>query len=221
MAHVATSERYDVIKRYKQHIWFYSVLWVGLTLWFFKPMADWNFILWLIPGGSIALAYVLPFLSKGRRLRDLGWIKIVLIGWSWGWLTAFLPAYYFEEIPLHLSIIHFVERMLFIIMITIPFEIRDMSVDRSVGLTTMPVMLGMKRTLRTGYILCGLVILLAFFLAFHFFNFPYLFSMMVVCALTVWILKKSQHVHDDYFFGGLTDGLMIIALMVYWFIVKL
>jgi 4-hydroxybenzoate polyprenyltransferase len=215
LAHITASERYEVIRKYKVHIWLYALGWVLFSIWIFIPMANFNFIMWLAPGGIIAIAYVLPFLSRGRRLRDTGWIKILLIGWSWAWLTAFMPAYYFSETPLYLSVIIGVERMLFIVAITIPFEIRDLNVDRSIGLLTMPSIFGMKRTLRMGKIMCYGVILLAFFLAFHFINPAYAIAMVVTSLLTIQILNKSTDMTDDYFFSGLTDGLMIIALLVY------
>lgn len=215
LAHITASERYEVIRKYKVHIWLYAFVWVVVSIWIFIPMATLNFILWLAPGGLIALAYVLPFLSRGRRLRDTGWIKILMIGWSWAWLTAFIPAYYFSDIPLHLAIIIGIERMLFIVAITIPFEIRDLNVDRSIGLLTMPSIFGMTQTLRMGKIMCYAVIALGFILAFHFLNPAYAIAMVVTALLTIRILKESVNMTDDYYFSGLTDGLMIIALIVY------
>jgi 4-hydroxybenzoate polyprenyltransferase len=218
LAHVTASERFQVIRRYKAHIWLYSFVWVGLSFWLFIPMANLNFIIWLIPGGSIALAYVLPFLSKGRRLRDLGWLKIVLIGWSWAWLTAFLPCYYFEHVSLPASILIGIERMLFIIAITVPFEIRDMAIDSSVGLMTMPSRFGMERTLKAGIIMCISVTVLAFINGVLFKDYAYPFAMLLTVGLTLWILKRSATENDDYFFSGLTDGTMIIALVIYWIV---
>lgn len=216
VSHVLSHERYAVIRQYKQHIWVYFFLWLGLTIWFLIPLFNFRFILWLIPGGVIALTYVVPFLSGGRRLRDLGWIKIILIGWSWAWLTAFLPAYYFSDIPLHLSVIIGVERLLFIIAITIPFEIRDIKIDQSVGLITMPARFGLKRSIWWGRMMCVMIIILSMMLSFHFFDPDYGISMLMICLMTVWVLQKSKAVSDDYFFSGLTDGLMILAVVFYW-----
>ncbi len=218
LAHITTTDRYAVIRNYKQHIWLYCIVWIVVTGWLFIPMASLSLILWLIPGGVIALAYVLPFLSKGRRLRDVGWVKIIMIGWSWAWLTAFLPAYYLTEITLHLALLLGFERMLFIIALTIPFEIRDMTIDKSVGLMTMPSRFGMARTVRAGQLFCFLVIMLSLLSAFHFMNPAYFISTFIVIMITMWILKKSQYVTDDYFFSGLTDGLMILSLVFYWVI---
>lgn len=215
LAHVTTSERYEVIRKYKVHIWLYAFGWILLSLWMFIPMVSINLILWLAPGGFIAIAYVLPFLSRGRRLRDTGWIKILLIGWSWAWLTAFIPAYYFSEVPLYMALLIGIERMLFIVAITIPFEIRDLAVDRSIGLLTMPSIFGVTRTLRIGKIMCYVVIILSLFFAFHYLNPAYAIAMVLTVIITMQILKKSVEMTDDYYFSGLTDGLMIIALLIY------
>lgn len=221
LTHVITFDRYTIIRKYKQHIWLYCIIWIALTAWFFLPLINLKFILWLLPGGSIALAYILPLLSQGRRLRDLGWIKIILIGWSWSWLTAFLPAYYFGEAPLPISILIGIERMIFILAITIPFEIRDLTIDKSVGLVTMPSKFGMKWTMRIGLIFCAVIIILSLVIAYHFLDSAYVVGMSLTCILVAWILKKSIAVTDDYFFSGVTDGTMILAVVFYWICGKL
>ena len=213
---VNTYDRFHILRKYKQHIWLYAVGWTALSVWLLLPLANLRFILLLLPGGIIALMYVLPYLSVYRRVHSLGWIKIILIGWSWAWLTAFIPAYYFAEVPLYLCVLIGIGRMLFIIAITIPFEIRDIHVDQSVGLITMPSRFGMKATLAAGKIMCLFVVLIAIFLGFHYLNVSYILAIIIVVMITLWILKKSKTVTDDYFFSGLTDGLMIIAVVFYW-----
>jgi 1,4-dihydroxy-2-naphthoate octaprenyltransferase len=218
LEHIRTSERYRVIRKYKNHIWVYCGVWIALSLWLFIPMASLELLLWLIPGGVIAGTYVVPFLPGGRRLRDLGWSKIIWIGWSWGWLTAFMPLWYFADASLLLSVIHGIERMLFIILITIPFEIRDMQVDRSEGLITLPEKLGRARTRKIALWICGMILLLSMVPSFHYFNPSYAIAMSLTSLLTIPVIRLSYATEDDYYFGGLTDGLMILALMLYGFV---
>ncbi len=218
VSHVTSNERYNVIRKYKVHIWVYCVVWVLLSIWLFVPLASIEFVLWLIPGGSIAMLYVLPLFSKGRRLRDMGWSKIILIGWSWAWLTALMPAIYISKEPVVIAMFMGIGRMLFVIAITIPFEIRDISIDGSVGLTTMPVFFGMGKTIRVGIILCLLLIVIVAISSYHYHDPAYGLSMVLISILAIWILKKSQHISDDYFFSGLADGTMILALVVYCFL---
>jgi 4-hydroxybenzoate polyprenyltransferase len=183
---------------------------------FLFPLASLKFLLWLIPGASIAIIYVVPVLSKGRRLKDLGWTKTVLIGWSWAWLTAFIPALYFNHEPLYMSTFLGIGRMLFIIAITIPFEIRDITIDSSVGLNTMPAYFGLEKTIRAGIILCILLLIFFTINSIHYHSPAYGIAMSSMSLLTIWILRKSQYEKDDYFFSGLTDGTMIMALIIYW-----
>ena len=141
-----------------------------------------------------------------------------MIGWSWAWLTTFLPAYFFENGSLSWSVFLSLEILLFIVAITIPFEMRDLYVDRSVGLQTMPMRFGIGKTLRTGYIICSVISAMALIISFKFNDYAYFLAMSLTMLLTIWILKKSLSTSDDYFFSGLTDGLMVIVLVLYWWI---
>jgi 4-hydroxybenzoate polyprenyltransferase len=215
LEHIKSSERYDVIRQYETHIWIYCIIWIGVTLWLFIPLASLELILWLIPGGFIGAAYVIPFLSGKKRLRDLGWGKILMIGWSWGWLTAFIPLWHFADAPLQMAIVNGLERMLFIIVLTIPFEIRDFKVDQSVGLITMPEKLGRRKTYRITVLFCVLIILLSAVISFHYINPPYVIAMILSCIVLVPMIQYSYTIEDDFYFGGLIDGLMIFALVMY------
>jgi 4-hydroxybenzoate polyprenyltransferase len=215
LAHIKSSERYDVIRQYQAHIWIYFILWIVVTLWLFIPLASIKLILWLIPGGIIGAAYVIPFLSGKKRLRDLGWGKILMIGWSWGWLTAFIPLWYFADAPPQMAILNGLERMLFIVLLTIPFEIRDFKVDQSVGLITMPEKLGRRKTYSITLLFCLMIILLSAILSFHYINPPYILAMTMSCIILLPMIKYSYSIEDDFYFGGLLDGLMIFALLMY------
>lgn len=215
VAHLRTTERFNVIRQYRTHIWIYFFFWSLLTAVIFLVRIPLDLFFWLLPGGVIALGYILPVLSGKRRFRDLGWSKIIMIGWSWGWLTAFIPAWYVAGEPLQLAVFQGIERMLFIIAITIPFEVRDMQVDQSIGLHTLPDKLGRKRTLIICWILCVGVVFLSFLTGFHYYNVPYSLTSVFIVICTLLINHVSYRETDDYFFGGLTDGLMIIALLIY------
>lgn len=209
------SERLSVIRKYQFHIRVYTIFWIMLAFWLLAPLFSIRFILCLLPGGVIALSYVIPFLSGGRRLRDLGWTKILMIGWSWGWLTAVIPLWYFTDAPIQMILIHGLERMLFIMLLCIPFEIRDLQFDRYVGLITFPDKFGKKRTRRIALVICGFAILLSFIASFHYFNPAYGIAMSMTCLLVIPTITYSYSINDDYFFGGLVDGFMILALWLF------
>lgn len=138
-----------------------------------------------------------------------------MIGWSWAWLTAVIPLWYFTEASIQMTVLHGLERLLFIMLITIPFEIRDLYMDKSLGLITMPEKLGRKRTRRIAIIMCGVIIFLSLISSFHYFNPSYGIAMALTSISVLPMINYSYLTSDDYFFGGLVDGTMIIALWVF------
>lgn len=101
----------------------------------------------LVPAALVALFYVLP-LSGGKRLREVGLWKIFLIGGVWGMVTVGLPAMQLKVVPSMAELLLLLsERALFVIAITIPFDVRDLSTDAHKGVRTLPSVLGWKRAL--------------------------------------------------------------------------
>jgi len=215
MEHIKTSERFSIIRKYEQHIWIYFFAWLLLAGGIFLVFGSFRLAVWLLPGGFVAFGYVMPLLFGKKRLRDLGWGKIIMIGWSWAWLTAFVPLYFLANEPLLMACLMTLLRMLFIIALTIPFEIRDIHVDHSVGLMTLPEKFGKRGTTIIMWTLCICIILLSYLVSFHYGNEAYFVTMVIICILTILVYRQSYSTQDDYFFGGLTDGLMILALLLH------
>lgn len=113
----------------------------------------------LIPLGLISLTYSLPILpgNPRRRLKDIPGLKIFLIAAVWGAATVSLPAWFrgvepWRTAPLWLA----AERTLFIFVITLPFDVRDMRKDAAAGVRTIPQVLGVAWTRRVAILgLCG------------------------------------------------------------------
>lgn len=215
MAHIQTSERFNVIRRYEKHIWTYFVTWILLAIVMLYFIGSFRLLIWMLPGGFIAIGYILPLFFGQKRLRDLGWGKIIMIGWSWAWLTSFVPLWFLAEEPAWIAWLLTLERMIFIMAITIPFEIRDIEVDRSVGLTTLPEKFGQKGTKAITWISCISIVVLSYIPAYYYGNYAYFITMSVISVITFFIIQYSHKTREEYFFGGLTDGLMIIALLCY------
>ena len=215
MEHIKTSERFNVLRKYQNHIWIYFVIWIILSGILFLTFGTFQLLIWMLPGGFIAVGYVLPVILGKKRLRDLGWTKIIMIGWSWAWLTSFVPLYYLAKEPLFMVSVMTLERIFFIIAITIPFEIRDMQVDKSVGLMTLPEKFGKRNTTLLVWSLCIGIVLLSYVAAYHYFNDAYFITMVIISICILFIYRHSSKTQDTYFFGGLTDGLMILALLLH------
>lgn len=108
----------------------------------------------LIPVGIIAAGYSVPFIKTKKgyiRLRDISWLKALWIGIAYAWLTAFLPVAYLYPLSylLHYNVLFiFAENLLFMFVLAVPFDIRDIEYDKQNGVHTVPVLLGIKGAIR-------------------------------------------------------------------------
>jgi len=100
--------------------------------------------------GVLTLGYSLPMVKlQGKRLRfrDFGLGKTVFVALIWAGITVALPianapALSFREPDV---IVLLLERFLFILAITIPFDVRDMRFDRAlISTPTLPLLLGVR-----------------------------------------------------------------------------
>ena len=111
---------------------------------------------------SIALSFfafayflpLLPFKSK-KRLRDFGWLKIIVLAGVWTVATSVLPVLYWQknisDYPLEIA-----TRLVFIFTLCVIFDIRDIRADISNHINTLPNKVG----LRNSYLLINWTLLL-------------------------------------------------------------
>ncbi len=106
--------------------------------------------------------YMLPVYPRDKNLRSLGIIKVLLVAVSWTCITLLLPVLYAERgMDWDIWILS-LQRFLLIIVLIIPFEIRDMHFDPP-EIRTIPRRIGVKSTKALGVSLALLSLLLSFF----------------------------------------------------------
>jgi 4-hydroxybenzoate polyprenyltransferase len=110
-----------------------------------------------------------------------------------------------------------VERGAFIFAITIPFDIRDMSLDAVQQLDTLPGVLGENRAKKWAYL--SLAIMIAAVLGsahWSYYALPTAVALLLSASSTVWMVWKSTAARHDYYFTGLLDGTMLIQAGLVW-----
>lgn len=210
--------RYLVINSYKSHIWIYAALGLVGAIYYFFQMS-WNVQLSLVIPGVISLAYVLPIIGKRKklRLRDLDGIKIFLVAGVWAYVTVILPILEYMTLDWRHFLL-FQERAFFIFAITLPFDIRDLKIDKDINTRTIPALIGTPRTLQ----LAILILVGAWLLAFANYWFFDVYSLVNLVALGISIIStyifirvaiRQEH---DYYYTGLLDGTMILQFLLFW-----
>lgn len=221
--------RFQIIGNYKLHIQVYAgiaAVVAGVCFCFL----EWATQLALVLPALLSLGYVLPFIGKQQlRLRDLHFVKIFLIAIVWAYVTVLLPIL---ETGTHTSFSStgglFLERTLFIFIITLPFDLRDWKLDEHHAVKTIPTVLGPQNTIYLGLFLLIIWNVLVTFL--H----PWpatlgFYGTSLGTAILLWYTldRKTNSpelsiVEQDYYYTGLIDGTMILqALLVVGIIIGL
>ena len=122
-------------------------------------------LIYILVFGVITFLYAFPFIPKDfyldnqQNLRDFSGIKVYIIAFVWTGVTVFLPLIN-NEFTFNADVfITAFQYFIFVIVLMLPFEIRDLKYD-SLKLATIPQRIGVKLTK-----LFGLIFLMVFFFA--------------------------------------------------------
>jgi 4-hydroxybenzoate polyprenyltransferase len=206
----------------------------GILAVVFLFFLQWKTILLLFFTGIISLLYPLPlfrFLGIKTRLRDFPFVKIFLISVVWSLSSVLLPALenninVFERRDVFVLLL---TQFLFILFITLPFDINDVDVDKSSNVKTIPSVFGIK----TSKIIClGIGLLYACMLLFVFMlenwrsiNDIYLTEAtiyllwLLLILLQLFTFLKSDKV-AKWWIKILYDGSMIVYFIIVLFTTK-
>ncbi len=135
---------------------------------FFALKLETNTLLIVVAMAVITFFYATPFLPKELfldntyNLRTISGLKVYVIAFVWTIVTVVLPVVN-NDYPLNFDVfIISVQRYLFVIVLILPFDIRDLLYD-SLKLSTIPQKIGIKKTKYFGFLLLSINILLEFF----------------------------------------------------------
>lgn len=169
----------------------------------------------MLPFVLIAVFYYIPSRTSALSaysLRNIPLLKIFLIAGVWTGITAMLPAFQQDIALKDPSLIWLLaERFVFILAITIPFDVRDMAKDRKEGIVTIASLAGVKGTrwLSTG--MHALFLLLTFMQ----FGLSPIFYARACCVLALLVVTfRIQADSEEYFYTGLIDGGMALQLVI-------
>lgn len=161
--------------------------------------------------GIITFFYAFP-LSRKQNLRQISGLKIVLTAVVWSGVAVLVPVL---EFGLELNTktwVLYVQILLFVIVLTLPFEIRDLREDPSY-LNTFPQLLGVKKAKIVGFFL-GVLILGVEILKHEKCTSQFvLFLIGIVLVLT--FLKFSTQKQHTYYASFWVESVPIIWFIIY------
>ncbi len=149
-----------VSNQYHRIIQILSFISFGMAIYFLWHLST---TVWIaVTGlGLISTLYAVPMLPNAKNLRSLGGFKIYVIAFVWTGFTTLLPVLNAYMEPNWDVGILCLQRFILVLVLIIPFEIRDMKWDDS-ALKTLPQVIGPRKTQNLGLVLLGIFFLLTF-----------------------------------------------------------
>lgn len=170
-------------------------------------------LIYFIPFAVLTLVYVVPFLGGFQKnLRRVSYLKIFLVAFVWSGVTTVIPLIvgeYQYEVNI---ILLFVQRMLFILVLILPFEIRDMKLDFK-NLKTLPQKIGIEKTKKVGFVLLLFSLTIEFLITT---SFAYRNSYLVICFILLIFLMRSTQNQSKFY-----SSLWVESIPIFWWILIL
>ena len=195
-------------------ILFFSVLML-FPLIYLTFLIEYRVLLWLLALGLLTVLYALPLvpinstIKHVRGLRAISGIKIYIIAFIWSAVTVIVPIVN-EDMNLNSDLLIIViQRFLFVLVLMLPFEIRDLSMDNR-SLATIPQTIGIMQTRLMGIGLVGVYLLLDFFkdeLSMRLLTIDVVMSLILVL-----VLLKSKEEQSTYFASFWVEAVPIVWL---------
>lgn len=173
-----------------------SILGLG-SISFFSEFNLKSFLI-LFPFAFMTFFYAIPLFKIGKlevSFRNFPMIKIFSIAIAWAGISVFFPLYEANYQFSSAVYLEFFQRILFLLAITIPFDIRDMNAD-SKSLKTLPQTLGISNSKALGTLLLfGFLMMEIFKENFTYFGFLIVLIISIISGLFLWFSspKKSRY----------------------------
>lgn len=179
------------------------------------------FILFVL--GCISFLYSFPFLpfAKKKRIKDYGFLKITTLALLWTLVTVWFPVSG-HAYDTGLFIFVFIKRLLFMFILCLLFDMRDIEVDNSEDIKTLAVVLGHKKSYNLSYFLLLVFVFLSIAQYFYVPQMRFMIPMLISAAATFVTIEITKKSNSDFIYLAGIDGMMLLqAMLVYLFSLNL
>ena len=166
----------------------------------------------------VTFFYAIPIMVPKRylfddhkNLRQIGGLKVYVIALIWMLTTVFLPI---VDNGISISadvIIIGVQRFCYVLVLMLPFEIRDLNYD-SLKLATIPQKIGIKKTKIIGVLLLMLFLILDFFK--DILKVESIVSTLIITFITLLFVMFSNKNQSKYYSAFWVESLPVIWLLI-------
>ncbi|QNM87087.1 hypothetical protein H9W90_08205 [Polaribacter pectinis] len=170
-------------------------------------------LLFGVPFTLLTVLYAVPFLSGfHKNLRQVSYLKIIVVALVWAGFTVLFPVFDANKTVDFNSILLSIQRFLIVIVLILPFDIRDVKYD-AISLQTIPKKIGVEKTKKLGLILMIFALLLEYLIM------PQIDTknaFMAFFFLVLIFLMRAKVNQSKYY-----SSFWVEALPVFWWLILL
>ncbi len=145
--------------------------------------------------------------TKVKALRELPFTKNIIISIVWTWVIAMLPFLIYKVAPTFQQYIYIGLVFLFVFALCIPFDIRDVKLDKG-KVKTFATQFGIHKAKTISQFLLLIVGLVAFKFDID--------EILYTSLLSFVAVRKTSAASSEIYFTGIIDGLFILIFLFYW-----
>ncbi|NND32841.1 MAG: UbiA family prenyltransferase [Saprospiraceae bacterium] len=208
------NRRVSVILKFQNHILIYTGLaFIGMvTMALFLPV---NTLILLGIPAILSSIYILPVFGQRRRFRDLDYAKVFVVAMVWVWVCICIPLIQMDVEKVLTTFLLIFEKLFFIIAITVPFDIRDLEIDSSHKIKTIPGSIGVKRSKQLSTLLLICSLFLVIILEQHaFYSFRYCVALVISYLVTIAVVALINQRSHDYWYSCVLDGMILLQFIL-------
>lgn len=203
-----------VSNAYHKIIQLFSFVSFGFAVYFLLQL---NRDIWIATAvlGMLSALYALPLLPSAKNLRNLAGLKIYIVAFVWAGFSVLLPVLDAKMTLDWDFAVTFIQRMLLVLVLILPFEIRDLQWDDK-SLRTLPQVLGIKNTTRL-----GLGIVLIFFLMTFLKDEVHqneILLRLILSAVLILVLISKKRMQSKYFVMFWVEAIPIFWFFLFWWV---
>lgn len=178
-----------------------------LALCYFGYLVSLNILLFSIPFCALTILYAVPFLSGfHKNLRQISYLKIIVVGIVWAGFTVLLPLIDSNQEITSNIIFLMLQRFLIVVVLILPFDIRDVQYD-AISLQTIPKKIGVEKTKRLGLMLLVFSLVLEYLFATEsMVKTPF----MIFFFLIILFLMRAKTTQSKYYSSFWVESLPIV-----------
>ena len=175
-------------------------------------------ILSLLPFAFLTLLYAIPIYPNFKNLRSISGIKIFIIGCVWTGVTVVAPVVHYDSNFNQDIVIEMVQRFLFIVVMMLPFEVRDLPYDPK-ELNTIPQQIGVSRTKFFGSVLLILFLLLSPFK--NTYSSVEALSTAIITIISLLFLWGTSKEQSEYYCSFWVESIPIFWMGIYLILLQI